>query len=598
LNGASFLPGGVSPGEIVTVKGTGLGPALGVSASLVGGKFPTAWSGTQVLFDGVAGPIIYTSGVQVNAIAPYSIAGKASTQVQVVYNSVASSAVQVPVVASAPALFTTGGGTGQGAILDQNTSVNSTSNPAAPGDQIVLYGTGEGQTNPAGVDGQLAASVYPKPVLPVSVTIGGVNAAVAYAGAAPSLVAGVLQINVIVPAGLQGNQPVVVTVGNNASPAGVTVALKAAAPPASGTLKASPNPMNVCSATATASVILSWTTSNVTSVKVVTGSLTGAVVATGGPAGSVTVIGTPNTQYFLVDTSGGGTPTSANILSTVTLQQGTCPVQASGTLKASPNPMNVCSATAAASVILSWTTSNVTSVKVVTGSLTGAVVATGGPTGSVTVTGTPNTQYFLVDTSGGGTPTSANILSTVTLQQGTCPAGGPPPATDLAQSVNNWQIQFLYNGGAAAGGAANDTSPSDILDGISSMYVYSMTANTILLTMTVPASSGYSTWDLSAIASIQMSMQSDVPPGYWSAGSPSFRLISANGSLTLSPASSSAANPSYTGWDTLIAPLAGNSNWLAATSGQFDVRNVTSIQVNLSVASTGWAVLLNAMFLR
>jgi uncharacterized protein (TIGR03437 family) len=502
LNGASFLPGGVSPGEIVTVKGTGLGPALGVSASLVGGKFPTAWSGTQVLFDGVAGPIIYTSGVQVNAIAPYSIAGKASTQVQVVYNSVASSAVQVPVVASAPALFTTGGGTGQGAILDQNTSVNSTSNPAAPGDQIVLYGTGEGQTNPAGVDGQLAASVYPKPVLPVSVTIGGVNAAVAYAGAAPSLVAGVLQINVIVPAGLQGNQPVVVTVGNNASPAGVTVALKAAAPPASGTLKASPNPMNVCSATATASVILSWTTSNVTSVKVVTGSLTGAVVATGGPAGSVTVIGTPNTQYFLVDTSGGGTPTSAN------------------------------------------------------------------------------------------------ILSTVTLQQGTCPAGGPPPATDLAQSVNNWQIQFLYNGGAAAGGAANDTSPSDILDGISSMYVYSMTANTILLTMTVPASSGYSTWDLSAIASIQMSMQSDVPPGYWSAGSPSFRLISANGSLTLSPASSSAANPSYTGWDTLIAPLAGNSNWLAATSGQFDVRNVTSIQVNLSVASTGWAVLLNAMFLR
>jgi uncharacterized protein (TIGR03437 family) len=601
LNGASFQPGGVSPGEIVTVKGSGLGPAQGVSASLVGEKFPTLSNGTQVLFDGVPAPIIYTSGAQVNAIAPYSIAGETSTQVQVVYNGATSSAVPVPVVASAPALFTQGGGTGQGAILNQNTSVNSTSNPAAPGDVVVLFGTGEGQTNPAGVDGQVAVSVYPKPVLTVSVTIGGVNAVVDYAGAAPGLVAGVLQMNVVVPAGLQGSQPVVVTVGTNASPAGVSVALKGTAPPASGTLRASPNPLNVCSATATASVTLSWTASNVTSVKIVTGSLTGAVVASSGPSGSVVVTATPNTQYLLVDTSGGGTPTSANILSTVTLQQGTCPVQASGTLQASPNPLNVCSATATASVTLSWTASNVTSVKIVTGSLTGAVVASSGPSGSVVVTATPNTQYLLVDTSGGGTPTSANILSTVTLQQGTCVAGGPPPTTDLAQSISNWQIQFLYNGAAAGGGAANDTSPSDILDGSSSMYVFSEGADTILLTMTVPASTSiprYSTWDMSTITSIQISMQSDVPPGDWSAGSPYFQLTSANGSLTLSPTSSSAANSSYTGWDTLIAPLAGNFNWQAATSGQFDIRNVTSIQINLSVAGTNWAVLLNAMFLK
>jgi hypothetical protein len=219
----------------------------------------------------------------------------------------------------------------------------------------------------------------------------------------------------------------------------------------------------------------------------------------------------------------------------------------------------------------------------------------------VTVTAAPNTEYLLVNTSGGGTPTSANILSTVTLQQGTCVTGGPPPTTDLAQSVANWQIQFLYNGAAAGGGAVNDTSPTDILDGSSSMYVYSTTADTILLTMTVPTSTSiprYSTWDMSTITSIQMSMQSDVPPGYWSAGSPSFQLSSANGSLTLSPASSSAANSSYTGWDTLIAPLAGNSAWQAAPSGQFDIRNVTSIRINLSVEGTNWAVFLNAMFLK
>lgn len=272
-----------------------------------------------------------------------------------------------------------------------------------------------------------------------------------------------------------------------------------------------------------------------------------------------------------------------------------------GMLQANPNPLNVCSATATAGATLNWTASNVTSVKILTGSLTGAVVATGGSSGSVTVTGTPNTEYLLVDTSGGGTPASANILSTVTLLQGTCVIGGPPPTIDLAQSVSNWQMQFLYNGATAAGGTANDTSPADILDGSSAMYVYSTTADTILLTMTVPASTSiprYSTWDMSAITSIQMSMMSDVPPGQWLAGFPSFQLTSAKGSLILSPTSSSAADSSYYGWDMLVAPLAGNSNWQAAKSGQFDIRNVTSIQINLSVGGTNWAVLLNAMFLK
>jgi uncharacterized protein (TIGR03437 family) len=499
LNGASFLPGAVSPGEIVTVKGSGLNAALGISAALAGGAFPTLLAGTQVLFDGVPAPIIYASSTQVNAIAPYGIAGKATTQVQVSYNSALSSAVAVPVVAASPALFTLGGGTGPGAILDSNGSVNSSANPASPGDIVVLFATGAGQTSPPGVDGQIAVSVFPTPVLPVSVTIGGVNAVTVYAGAAPDLVAGVLQVNAYIPAGLQGNQPVVLTVGNTASPAGITVALKGTTPPSAGTLNATPNPLNVCSATATASVTLSWSTSNVSSVEVVTGSVTGAVVFTGGPAGSVTLTAKPNTTYLLVNTSAGGTPASANVLSTVTLQQGTCPSQ----------------------------------------------------------------------------------------------PGGAPPANDLAQSVSNWQFQFLNNGAAAQGGEANDTSPSDILDGTSSMYVYSTTANAILLTQSAPGG-----WNLSAITNILISMQSDVPPGSWNSGSPSFTLTSANGSLTLSPATSSAANGSYTGWLPLTVPLAGSANWLAVTSGQFNIQNVTSIQIGLSVAGTNWAVLLNAMFLK
>jgi uncharacterized protein (TIGR03437 family) len=91
-------------------------------------------------------------------------------------------------------------------------------------------GTGEGQTTPAGVDGQVASSVFPKPVLPVSVTIGGVSLAasdILYFGVAPSFADGVLQINLHIPTSVaSGPQPVVVTVGSASSQAGLTVAVR------------------------------------------------------------------------------------------------------------------------------------------------------------------------------------------------------------------------------------------------------------------------------------------------------------------------------------------------------------------------------------
>src|SRR5580704_13997178 len=71
--------------------------------------------------------------------------------------------------------------------------------PIARGSTIVMFATGEGQTNPPGLDGQLATSPYPKPVLPVSVTVGGKPASLAYYGAAPGETAGLMQLNVVVP---------------------------------------------------------------------------------------------------------------------------------------------------------------------------------------------------------------------------------------------------------------------------------------------------------------------------------------------------------------------------------------------------------------
>lgn len=104
--------------------------------------------------------------------------------------------------------------------------MNSATNPAAPGSVLILYGTGEGQTVPAGVDGKVATSVFPKPVQDVTVQIGSRTATVLYAGAAPGFVSGVLQLNITIPEGVTGTLPISVKVGDAATPAGLNVVVR------------------------------------------------------------------------------------------------------------------------------------------------------------------------------------------------------------------------------------------------------------------------------------------------------------------------------------------------------------------------------------
>ena len=97
------------------------------------------------------------------------------------------------------------------------------------GDIIQVYATGEGQTTPAGVDGKIAPLTLPLPApnLTAAVLIGGLPARIQYIGAAPGLVAGALQVNVEIPAGVgSGDQPIFLTVGTNTSQSGLTVAVK------------------------------------------------------------------------------------------------------------------------------------------------------------------------------------------------------------------------------------------------------------------------------------------------------------------------------------------------------------------------------------
>lgn len=229
VNGASFAGGPVAPGEIVTIFGSGVGPLqLAVATPGSNGRFATQLGAVRVRFNGIDAPILFARFDQVGVIVPYALDGTATAQVTVEIAGVASNAISVPVAAASPAIFSLDStGRGPGAILNQDNSVNSASNPADRGALVVLFCTGEGQTNPPGADGKLATDIYPKPKLPVSVTIGGQTAEVVYYGAAPTLVAGVMQINVRVPMGITpGAAPVNIAVGSVTSPSGVTVAIR------------------------------------------------------------------------------------------------------------------------------------------------------------------------------------------------------------------------------------------------------------------------------------------------------------------------------------------------------------------------------------
>jgi len=196
---AQGTPGvAVAPGELVSLFGTGLGPASGVSARAGStGQLPVTLAGTQVLFDGVAAPLLYVSETQVNTVTPFALAPGKSVKVEMVGGAAASPVLQSIVVSSQPAIFTNGT---SAAALNQDGALNSVSNPAKLGSIISVWATGVGLVYPTPVDGEIetAAQDY----MCCFVLVNNEYAEVLYAGAAPGTVAGVVQINFRLPGDL------------------------------------------------------------------------------------------------------------------------------------------------------------------------------------------------------------------------------------------------------------------------------------------------------------------------------------------------------------------------------------------------------------
>jgi uncharacterized protein (TIGR03437 family) len=236
LDGSS----GTATGELITLTGFGIGPDLGVAYQPdAQGNVPTQLAGVQVLFDGAPVPVLYAQSRQINAIAPV-VLGAIGTphNVTVTYNTQQFGPAFAYAVFGSPGIFRPQiGQSAQAAAINQDGTLNGPKNPAARGSVVAVWGTGYGQTNPpcpigglnvpdaAPLSPGMSAQIYyvdPTGVLEL--------APVQYAGSAPTLVCGIVQINFQVPVnvapGAFSFSPAISEKGTIQAPTSATIAVK------------------------------------------------------------------------------------------------------------------------------------------------------------------------------------------------------------------------------------------------------------------------------------------------------------------------------------------------------------------------------------
>lgn len=231
LNGASLLSGSVSPGGIITLIGSAIGPATAATLQLTpSGMVSTSLNNTQVTFDGIPAPLIYAGSTQINAVVPFEVAAQ-TTSMTISQNGQLIGPLTLPVAATTPAILTQDS-SGTGAVWARNLpdmSVNSPVNPAPAGSAISLLLIGAGQSTPAQITGAVDADSGTTNAT-VNATVGGLPAGIIYHGPAPGLIAGATQVNLTIPAAVAASAavPISITVGNATTQTDAFVSVSAA----------------------------------------------------------------------------------------------------------------------------------------------------------------------------------------------------------------------------------------------------------------------------------------------------------------------------------------------------------------------------------
>ncbi len=217
----------VAPASIFDIYGSdfasnAMTPSAGVTV------LPVVLGVTQVLVNGIPAPLFYAGPNQIVAQIPGSIiSGTAS--VVVVNGGAASSPVAIAVQQAAPAILTYG--SNRAIVQNQDFSLNSSTNPSQVGSYAVAYLVGSGPVNPIIPDGETASGAsLSREALSTTVTVGGIQAQVLFAGMTPGFV-GLVQINFQVPALNTGDYPIQVFIGDvRSNAATMTVAQSSLGP--------------------------------------------------------------------------------------------------------------------------------------------------------------------------------------------------------------------------------------------------------------------------------------------------------------------------------------------------------------------------------
>ena len=229
MSAASLRTGPIAPGAILALFAAGIGPARAVQGELTGGRLPFTLAGFQVRIEGLPAAMFYAGPGQINVEAPRSLTPKEDVLVEVLQGGSPAvlAAARVEARAAYPALFTLGQGVGQALVVNEDGSLNSEDRPAARGSIVTLFATGDGETEPLGIDGVPSGNPPPRSLQTVQVQVGAALGQVLFAGRAPGFV-GLFQVNVQLPGVFTppGVRPLTLSVGRMNSQPGVTIAVK------------------------------------------------------------------------------------------------------------------------------------------------------------------------------------------------------------------------------------------------------------------------------------------------------------------------------------------------------------------------------------
>lgn len=223
VNGASFDTT-ISSGSWATILGANLAGATAI-ASMSGTSLPTTLDGVSVSIDGLPASVYYVSPGQINVIVPDDPTN-GGVNVQVTSQNVSSNIVTADKEDFGPSLFLftplyPAAVHNNGVYLGPaNLLSGVVTEPAMPGEVILLFGTGFGPTDPPVPAGQLVTNAAPTAQL-VTATVGGVPANVQGYLVYP----GMYQFNLTVPQLPAGDAALTLSVAGRSTQSGVMLSI-------------------------------------------------------------------------------------------------------------------------------------------------------------------------------------------------------------------------------------------------------------------------------------------------------------------------------------------------------------------------------------